>query len=156
MMTRRGLLGGMTVGLATGILGEPYRCAEAEPPPETKKLTLALTPSICQAPQYVAEALLKTEGFADVRYVKTPGTLDAKAVATGEVDITLTFVGPVLLRIDAGDPVVLLGGGHIGCIELVGHDTVRAVRDLKGKRVLVYAHPRTLSASTPCACTKPG
>ena len=53
--------------------------------------------------------------------------------------MTLTFVGPVLLRIDAGDPLVLLGAGHIGCQELVVNDRIRAVRDLKGKTVLVYA-----------------
>jgi NitT/TauT family transport system substrate-binding protein len=139
MMTRRALLGSVTVGAAAGLIGEPFRFAEAEPPPETKKLTLARTASICQAPQYVAESLLKSEGFTDVRYVRSPVGIDAKAVASGDVDITLTFIGPILLRIDAGDPVLLLGGGHIGCLELVGNDRVRAVRDLKGKRVLVYA-----------------
>jgi NitT/TauT family transport system substrate-binding protein len=35
--------------------------------------------------------------------------------------------------------VVLLGGGHIGCIEIFGNDRVRAIRDLKGKTVFVSA-----------------
>jgi NitT/TauT family transport system substrate-binding protein len=60
-------------------------------------------------------------------------------VASGEVQITQVFVGPLLMRIDAGDPVVLLGGGHIGCLELFGTDRVRTVRDLKGKTVVLNA-----------------
>jgi NitT/TauT family transport system substrate-binding protein len=113
--------------------------ADAEAPPETKKLTFARTSSICQAPQYVAESLLNAEGFTDIRYAVGATGVEAQAVARGEVDITLTFAGPVLLRVDAGEPVVLLGGGHVGCLELVGSDRVRTVRDLKGKTVLVYA-----------------
>ena len=57
----------------------------------------------------------------------------------GRGDFTLTFVGPAIVRIDAGDPLVRLGGGHIGCLEVVGHDTVGAIRDLKSKRVVIYA-----------------
>jgi NitT/TauT family transport system substrate-binding protein len=67
------------------------------------------------------------------------GRLTPKAVASGEVQITQQFVGPMLLRIDAGDPVVLLGGGHVGCLELFGNDRVRTVGDLKGKTVAVSA-----------------
>ncbi len=120
------------------ILGLRSDMFAAEPPPETKKLTLARGDSICQAPQFVAEALLESEGFTDVQYLKGGGGGVAKAVASGEVQITQLFVGPLLMRIDAGDPVVLLGGGHIGCLELFGTDRVRTVRDLKGKTVVSY------------------
>jgi NitT/TauT family transport system substrate-binding protein len=139
MIRRRDFLRVSGAG-ASALLGLRADRAGAEPPPETKKLTLALTTSICQAPQYVAEPLLKAEGFTEVRYA--PGTgAEAQAVARGEIDLTLTFAAPVLLRIDAGDPVLLLGGGHIGCIELVGGPRVSAIRDLKGKTVLVYSDP---------------
>jgi NitT/TauT family transport system substrate-binding protein len=40
--------------------------------------------------------------------------------------------------LDAGDPIVFLAGGHIGCFELFGNDRVRSVRDLKGKTVAVF------------------
>ena len=47
----------------------------------------------------------------------------------------MAFVAPFLLQLDAGLPVVLLAGVHVGCFELFGIRDVRAIRDLKGKRV---------------------
>jgi NitT/TauT family transport system substrate-binding protein len=45
------------------------------------------------------------------------------------------FNARLLMEIDAGDPVVILVGGHSGCFELFGTERVRAIRDLKGKTV---------------------
>jgi NitT/TauT family transport system substrate-binding protein len=47
----------------------------------------------------------------------------------------MLFAGPLLLRLDEGAPLVILSGGHVGCLELFAHDPIRSVRDLKGKRV---------------------
>ena len=99
---------------------------------------LVQSPSICQAPQYMAEAVLRTEGFTEVHYVKKPGSKGIEAaLASGEADLNMYFVAPTILRLDAGDPVVILAGGHIGCFELFGAEGVRALRDLKGKTVAV-------------------
>ena len=60
------------------------------------------------------------------------------------------FAPDAVIRLDAGDPIVILAGGHIGCFELFGTDRVRAVRDLKGKTVAVpdlRAGPITFIAS---------
>jgi NitT/TauT family transport system substrate-binding protein len=112
----------------------------AETPPETTKLRLVQSTSTCQAPLYVAAELLRTEGFSDVTYVKQPpGTGIYKSLASGEVDISVTFVAPFILEVDAGKPIVLLGGAHVGCLELFGTDRVRSLRDLKGKTVAVSA-----------------
>jgi NitT/TauT family transport system substrate-binding protein len=93
---------------------------------------------ICIAPQYVADELLRGEGFADVHYVTAPaGLATAKALAAGEADITLNFVAPFILRVDAGDPIIMLAGVHTGCFELFGGDRVKVIRDLKGKTVAV-------------------
>jgi NitT/TauT family transport system substrate-binding protein len=70
--TRRALLGGLGVTGAVGLLGSHTRQAPAQPRPETTKIRLVRTSSICQAPQYVAEDLLRSEGFTDVRYVTKP------------------------------------------------------------------------------------
>ena len=41
------------------------------------------------------------------------------------------------MQVDAGVPVVLLGGIHAGCFELFGTERVRAIHDLKGSTVAV-------------------
>jgi NitT/TauT family transport system substrate-binding protein len=88
----------------------------------------------------VAEALLHSEGFTEVHYLKKAGPVDSdKALASGEVDLTGIFAAPALLRLEAGDPIVILAGLHIGCYELFATSEVRTIRDLKGKTVAVPA-----------------
>ena len=70
MITRRDLLRG--VAGTAGLLGWPPGSASGEPPPETTRLRLFQFPGICLAPQYVAEDLLRAEGFTDVQYVEFP------------------------------------------------------------------------------------
>ncbi len=138
MITRRHLLNGLAAVSVVAGLGAHARRAGAEPPPETTRIRLIRITGICIAPQYVAEELLRAEGFTEVEYVPAPvGLGAARAVAAGDADITLTFVAPLILRVDAGDPIVMLTGIHPGCFELFGTDRVHAVRDLKGKTVAV-------------------
>jgi NitT/TauT family transport system substrate-binding protein len=86
----------------------------------------------------VAEALLQAEGFTDIHYADGQDfSRQLKLLASGETDLEITFVGPFLTRIDAGDPIVIIAGGHIGCFELFGTERVHAIRDLKGKTVAV-------------------
>jgi NitT/TauT family transport system substrate-binding protein len=127
------------VGTAA-VLGLKSEPAAAEPPPEITKIRLVRIPGICISPQYVAEDLLKGEGFTDVQYIRTQaGTEAATVCASGEADITMAFAGPLIIRLDAEDPIVLLAGVHSGCFELFGGDSVRTIRDLKGKTVSVQA-----------------
>ncbi len=116
---RREFLGGLagTVGFLS-----LERRAEAEPPPETTTIRLMFDPeypSICYAPLYVAEELLRAEGFTDVRYVKAIDGSEIKSMIAGEVDLSGSFAGDVILAIEARQPVVALGGLHLGCLELV-------------------------------------
>ena len=131
--SRRRFLRGLTAAAAMAWRPAPAR---AEPPPETTKLRLVQRPVICWAPIYVAEALFRSEGFSDVAYLKKQaGGDNYKAIASGEADLTLGFVAPLLVRMDAGDPIVFLAGGHVGCLQLFGNDRIRAIHDLKGKTV---------------------
>ncbi|MGH6628279.1 MAG: ABC transporter substrate-binding protein [Burkholderiales bacterium] len=123
------------LGAAT-LLGLPHTAA-AEPPPETTRIRLAQIPGICVAPQYVAEELLRGEGFTDVQYVKVGSGVMYKAFGAGEIDISMAFVAPYVIQVDAGAPLVLLAGVHAGCFELFGTDRVRTIRDLKGKTVAI-------------------
>jgi NitT/TauT family transport system substrate-binding protein len=47
----------------------------------------------------------------------------------------LHFSAPLLIPIDAGDQIVILGGVHVGCFELFGNERIRTIVDLKGKKV---------------------
>src|SRR5215510_3331669 len=134
--SRRELLGGLTLAGAAGLLGLHARRVAAEPPPETTTIRLSQVSGICVAPQYVAEELLRGEGFTDVQYVKFVAN-PYKAYAAGEIDISMAFVAPFIVQADTGLPIVLLGGVHVGCFELFGTNHVRAIRDLKGKTVAV-------------------
>jgi NitT/TauT family transport system substrate-binding protein len=88
----------------------------------------------------VAEALLHSEGFTEVHYLKKEGTEGIeKALASGEADLNTLFAATSLLRLEAGDPIVILAGLHIGCFELFGTHEIRTIRDLKGKTVAVPA-----------------
>jgi NitT/TauT family transport system substrate-binding protein len=135
--SRRAFLSGLTLAGMGGLLGVPRGRAAAEPPPETTTLRLVHNPGICTAPYFVAAELLAGEGFTQVHHVPLGAVLFIPALLAGEVDIVLNFVGPLLVRLDAGDPLVILAGGHVGCFELFGTDHVRAIRDLKGKTVAV-------------------
>jgi len=54
-------------------------------------------------------------------------------LAAAKADISLHFVGPNLIRLDQGDPVVFLAGMHVGCFEVIATERVRRITDLKGK-----------------------
>jgi NitT/TauT family transport system substrate-binding protein len=121
---------------AAGLVGLRPRSTHAEPPPETTKIRLSQIAGICLAPQYVAEELLEIEGFTDIQYVEFVTNI-YPALASGAVDLTMAFIAPFIVQVDADAPIVLLGGVHSGCFELFGTERVRAIRDLKGKTVAV-------------------
>jgi NitT/TauT family transport system substrate-binding protein len=124
------------IGLAT----TRGRAVASEPPPETTRVRIAEIVSSCRSPEWMAEELLRAEGFTEVQYLRKPGTQAVEeALASGEADISGHFAAPVILRIEAGDPIVVLGGEHAGCFELFGHEHIRSVRDLKGKTIAIPA-----------------
>ena len=137
-MRRRDFVRGLTIATAAGAAGWATR-ADAEPPPETTRIRIGQVPSVCVSPQYVAADLLRSEGFADVQYVEVAGGLPgAKAMGVGQIDMTMNFAAPLVMSLDAGDPIVLLAGVHVGCFELFGTERIRTITDLKGKTVAVF------------------
>jgi NitT/TauT family transport system substrate-binding protein len=134
IQNRRGFLTTISVAGA-GLVQVPDLLAQ-EAPPETTTIRLAKSRSLCIAPQYVAEDLLRSEGFTDISYVLSDaGLRQSKSIANGDIDLTLHFSAPLLIPIDAGDPIVILGGVHVGCFELFGNERIRTIVDLKGKKV---------------------
>ena len=126
IQNRRNFLAGLSSIGAAGLMRNDKTLAASEPPPETTRIRLVRIPSICQAPQYVAEELLRSEGFTEVHYLQKEGTADIEtALASGEADLNGHFAAPLLLRLEAGDPIVILAGLHVGCFELFGTDRVQ-------------------------------
>ena len=132
---RRNFLKGTSMMGAAALLGLP-QFAKAEPPPETTKVRLVHNPFLCEAPQYLAEELLRLEGFSEVVYVEKEITIGATLLKAADLAI---FGGPSLLPVIDTQPVVALAGLHSGCWELFGSTQVQSVRDLKGKRVAIAA-----------------
>ncbi len=80
---------------------------------------------------------MRLEGFTEVEYVLDEIGHPMLLVGEGRADISMDATPNFLPLLDAGKPVVALAGIHVGCYELFGHERVRAIRDLKGKRVAV-------------------
>jgi len=123
---------------SSAFLGYDLKTANAEPPPETKKIRLIHVPAICGAPQYIAEGLLRSEGFTDVEYVRPVSETGVSAVAGGRADMTIWDLPTAIPLLDQGKPTIVLAGIHSGCWDLYGNERVQKLRDLKGKRVSVY------------------
>jgi NitT/TauT family transport system substrate-binding protein len=138
MQSRRGFMACASASGAALFVGRPSFADEL--PPETTTVRLLKIPGICIAPQYVAEELLRTEGFNDVRYVVSEaGQASAELVARGEADFSLNFTAPLVAQMDAGGGIKVLAGVHPGCFELFANERVRSVLDLKGRSVGVQA-----------------
>jgi NitT/TauT family transport system substrate-binding protein len=150
--SRRDFLAGVSVFGAANILSIPCSLAD-DGPPEVTTIRLRREPEpvrlldqgvedpICIAPTYVARELLRAEGFTDVRYVTVPGPMYTQAFARGEIDFGLMFAPGAVRRLDAGIPITVLAGVHPGCFELLVHEPIRTVTDLKGKQVGIDEPP---------------
>ena len=140
--SRREFLGGLVLAGTAGLIGLNPKAASAETPPETTTIRLIYDPdnsSLCYAPVYVAADLLRAEGFTDVRFVKLIKNtiVEPPTLAAGAADMSAVFGPDLIMGVEAGLPVVALAGLHVGCLELVGSERVRTIRDLKGKKVAV-------------------
>ena len=135
---RRRVLAALSSAAAAALIGSEKVSAQ-EALPEVTTIRLAKVPGICIAPQYVAEELLKLEGFSDVQYVDVPLDAIHRSVGSDKIDISMGFIANHIVELDAETPIKLLSGVHAGCFELFGTKRVNAIRDLKGKRVAVPA-----------------
>jgi NitT/TauT family transport system substrate-binding protein len=125
-----------TAGL---VWGDAHRHARAqEAPPETTKVTFGRSPSLCAAPGYIIDELLADEGITQVDYVHSnnySSRVSDEAVASGQIDFTTDFSGPLVLTLDRGRKIAILTGVHVGCFELFAKDGINSIADLKGRSV---------------------
>jgi len=133
--TRRRFLTTLSLAAAGGLIG-PSRASGAEGVLETTTLRLTRTPALCVAPLYVAEELLRAEGFTDIRHVATASaTESATAIGAGQADLSFDFASAYIIGIDSGQAITVLAGSMAGCVELFAKEGINTVADLKGKRV---------------------
>src|SRR5262245_17787890 len=123
--TRRGFLTSASMALGATLLG--ISPAAAEETLETTSLRLIKSSSICSAPQYVAEELLRAEGFTDIRYVDTSVPEIGSAIAQGQVDFGMSYALLFVRDIDAGASVTVIGGVMVGCTELFAREGIKSV-----------------------------
>jgi NitT/TauT family transport system substrate-binding protein len=98
-------------------------------PPETTTIRLAKNDGICIAPQYIANELLRLEGFTDIQHVTRLPTAMSTAIGRGDVDFSLEFAAQLIPAIETAVPVTVLAGVHVGCFELFAHEGIRSIRD---------------------------
>ncbi len=135
---RRHFLRSVTLIGAAALLGRSPRAA-AEPPPEITRVRFDLAPILCLAPQYLAEELLRMEGFKEIGFVDIGTQIGPDALAEGRIDFSLWDAASSVWAMDRQKGFVTLAGVHAGCWELVGNDQVRAIRELRRKRIAIDA-----------------
>jgi len=131
---RRHFLATLTAAGAAGLIGGPsLNAQDGRLETTTVRIGRAV---LCIAPQFVADELLRAEGFTDIRYdANESATQAVLALARGEIDFTTSFSPPLIVAIDAGDPITIVAGEHVGCVELFAREGIRSIADLKGKTV---------------------
>jgi NitT/TauT family transport system substrate-binding protein len=117
-LTRRDFIAGASALSAASVLGISSPAA-ADPPPETRKLRLYRYPAVCIAPQYIAEVLLRAEGFHELEYVDGPENDPGPFVGPGKADLDADTVAGILTYLNAGAPVITLTG--MTCVQTDRH-----------------------------------
>ena len=131
IQSRRAFLASASLA-AAGVLGARGPLAD-EGPPEVTMVRVGYWPGYaCLAPQSISAALLRAEGFTDVRFVP-PSAVNS--VARGTLDFDLESGLWLVSQLDAGEPITVLAGVHVGCFELFVHEPIQTIADLKGERV---------------------
>jgi len=147
IQTRRKFLANLSLASAAGLaeLCGGRKSLAAEPPPETGTIRVLYDRVTCIAP-LVLQELLRAEGFTDIQYIETTeehirradaakSGFAADIIAHGEVDFARDFAPSLVLGMNAGAPITILTGLHLGCFEIFGKDEIRGLADLKGKTV---------------------
>jgi NitT/TauT family transport system substrate-binding protein len=155
VQSRRRFLTNAALAGAAGLdgFGAWDKALAAEPPPEITTIRFEKDASTCIAPQAFQE-LLRIEGFTDIRYVDATDAHIRRAdaaksgyigdmIAHGEVDFGRDFAPGHVLAMNAGAPITILSGLHLGCFEVFGKSEIRTLADLKGKTVgtTLYENP---------------
>jgi NitT/TauT family transport system substrate-binding protein len=133
--SRRDFLATLSAAGAASVLGSRAALAD-EGPPEVATVRLPHDPSVCVVPAYVADDLLRAEGFTEIQYVPTVHGISVGGMAArGEIDFGVIFAPSIVYHLETGETVTVVAGVHTGCYELFADEGIHRVIDLKGKSV---------------------
>src|SRR5215468_6281099 len=112
---RRDFLTSASFAAAASFLGR-RECFAQEAPPETTTVRLPTGTLICNAPTYIADELLRAEGFTDIQHVPlTPDRAGPEFMERSGLDFAMVYTPPMVTTIDAGAVATVLAGVHVGC-----------------------------------------
>jgi len=135
IQSRRDFLATLSAAGAAAALGAHPSLAD-DGPPETTTIRLPHDPSVCVVPAYVADDLLRAEGFSEISYVPTVHGISVGGMAArGEIDFGVIFAPSIVYHLETGERVTVVAGVHTGCYELFANERVHRVTDLKGRSV---------------------
>jgi NitT/TauT family transport system substrate-binding protein len=77
--------------------------------------------------------------LSEVVYVEQASGTNLDGVCAGQADLTMDAAPAVVYAMGSRPTLTALAGIHAGCYELFGNERVKAVRDLRGKTISVYA-----------------
>jgi NitT/TauT family transport system substrate-binding protein len=101
---------------------------------ETTSVRINKSAALCIAPGYLAEELLRAEGFTDIQYVESPPASNENLIRH-KADFMLNYASNFIVDVDGSAQITMLAGVHVGCFELFGNDKVGGITDLKSKSV---------------------
>jgi NitT/TauT family transport system substrate-binding protein len=136
--TRRRFLSTLSLAGTVGLLPCPVVFG-AEGHLETTAIRLTKVTDMCMAPQFIAEEMLRAEGFTDIQYIEIPIPEISQTIGSGKADLGLGYISGFLVSIDRGQPITMVAGVMVGCIEVFAQEGIRSVGDLKGKKLGVRA-----------------
>ena len=103
-----------------------------------RKIRLVRTARSASRPSTLPKTCCDAEGFTEVEYPEVAYT-GSDELTAGHSDLTMDYVPRPDLVLDAGQRIVALSGVHGGCYAIVANERVRAIQELKGKKVAVSA-----------------
>jgi NitT/TauT family transport system substrate-binding protein len=89
--TRRRFITALALAGAGDVRGPKLLAGEGRPETTTVRLAKKI-PVLCNAPQYIADDLLRAEGFTDIQYVASgPGAALTKKIADEAIDFSMGY-----------------------------------------------------------------
>jgi NitT/TauT family transport system substrate-binding protein len=103
---RRSFLASSSLAGAASLLGRHDSFAQ-EAPPEMTTVRIPTGTLICNAPTYIADELLRAEGFTDIQHVPTTTErVGPEAIQRGELDFAMAYTPNVITAIESSSPVM--------------------------------------------------